>query len=167
MPRIYLSLGSNVDPEANLRRAVASLREHYGELDLSPVYRNAAVGFVGDDFLNLVAGLDSDDSIEAIAARIEAIHAAAGRDRSQARFSSRTLDIDLLTWGDCVTEDGPVVLPRADILRYAFVLKPLADLAPNDRHPQTGQSYAELWAEMAREPNDLRRVDLDLAAAAA
>jgi len=163
MPRVYLSLGSNVDPEANLRLGVAELGARFGELELSPVYRNAAVGFAGDDFLNLVVGLDTADSIGDIAATIEAIHGRAGRDRSQSGFSPRTLDIDLLTWGGAVTADTPVKLPRPDILEYAFVLKPLADIAPDERHPLTGRSYASHWEEMSLRPHDLRRVELDLA----
>ena len=162
MPRVFLSLGSNVDPEANLRLGVAELARSYGELDVSPIYENKAVGFVGDDFLNLVVGLNTNDSIADIAGRIEAIHGLAGRDRSQARYSSRTLDIDLLTWGNTVTDAAPLKLPRDDILKYAFVLKPLADLAGGERHPETGQTYASHWVDMSGRPHDLRRVELEL-----
>lgn len=162
MPRIYLSLGSNVDAEANLRLGIASLEARYGELEMSPVYRNKAVGFEGDDFLNLVVGFDSEATVESIAEAIESIHRAAGRDRSQPRYSSRTLDIDLLTWGDAVIDDGSTRLPRADVLEYAFVLKPLADIAAGDTHPVTRRSYGDHWREMSEEPNDLRAVDIRL-----
>ncbi len=164
MPKIYLSLGSNVDPEKNLKLAVDELRRRYGKLNLSPVYRNKAVGFHGDDFLNLVVSCNARDYIEAIQAVIEEIHELAGRDRRGKKLSSRSLDIDLLTYGDAVTDVPPVTLPRGDILRYAFVLKPLADLAPNDVHPETGRTYAEHWADMRtfRIEKSLREVDLDL-----
>lgn len=162
MPRVYLSLGSNVDPEANLRLGIAALEKHYGELDLSPVYRNKAVGFVGDDFLNLVVGFDSDAPVEDIATAIEAIHRMAGRDRSQPRFSSRALDIDLLTWGDTVTDGAPLKLPREDILKYAFVLKPLADIAAEETHPETGRTYASHWEIMSKSPHDMRLLEIDL-----
>lgn len=162
MPRVYLSLGSNVDPEDNLRLGVAALQSRYGCPELSPVYRSKAVGFDGDDFLNLVASVDTADSIEAIAEHIETIHRLAGRDRSPARYSSRTLDIDLLTWGDAVLDGEPLVLPRDDILRYAFVLKPLTDIAADDRHPVTGRTYASHWEEMSTLPQELHRVALDL-----
>lgn len=161
MPRVYLSLGSNIDPEANLRLGVSELEKRYGELTLSPVYRSRAVGFEGDDFLNLVAGLKTDDTIESIAEDIEAIHRVAGRDRGAERYSSRTLDIDLLTWGDVVTTVPPVRLPRKDILEYAFVLKPLADIAPEERHPETGRRYIEHWEEMSLQAAGLNRIDVE------
>ena len=104
------------------------------------------------------------DYIEAIQAAIEEIHALAGRERRGKKFSSRSLDIDLLTYGDAVTSVPPVTLPRSDILKYAFVLKPLADIAPKDVHPETGRTYAEHWADMRtlRIEKSLREVDLDL-----
>ncbi|MEM9208584.1 MAG: 2-amino-4-hydroxy-6-hydroxymethyldihydropteridine diphosphokinase [Pseudomonadota bacterium] len=164
MPRVYFSLGSNVDPEKNLKLGVDELRQRYGKLHLSPVYRNKAVGFHGDDFLNLVVSCNARDYIESIQAAIEDIHALAGRQRREKKFSSRSLDIDLLTYGDVVTDVPPVTLPRSDILKYAFVLKPLADIAPNDVHPETGRSYAEHWADMRtmRIEKSLREVDIDL-----
>ncbi len=164
MPKVYFSLGSNVDPEKNLKLGVDELRSRYGELTLSPVYRNKAVGFHGDDFLNLVAGCNARAYIEAIQAAIEEIHALAGRERGGKKFSSRSLDIDLLTYGDTVTSVPPVTLPRGDILKYAFVLKPLVDIAPNEVHPETGRTYAEHWADMRtlRLEKSLRKVDLDL-----
>ena len=164
MPKVYFSLGSNVDPEKNLKLGIDELRRRYGKLGMSPVYRNKAVGFHGDDFLNLVVSCNVRDYIEAIQAAIEEIHELAGRERRGKKFSSRSLDIDLLTYGDAVTDVPPVTLPRGDILKYAFVLKPLADLAPNDVHPVTGRTYGDHWAEMRtfRIEKSLREVDLDL-----
>lgn len=164
MPKVYFSLGSNVDPEKNLKLGVDELRRRYGKLKLSPVYRNKAVGFHGDDFLNLVVGCNARDYIESIQSAIEEIHTLAGRQRREKKFSSRSLDIDLLTWGDAVTDVPPVTLPRGDILKYAFVLKPLCDIAPNDVHPETGRTYADHWADMRtfRIERSLRKVDLDL-----
>ena len=164
MPKVYFSLGSNVDPEKNLKLGIDELRRRYGKLGMSPVYRNKAVGFHGDDFLNLVVSCNARDYIEVIQAAIEEIHELAGRERRGKKFSSRSLDIDLLTYGDAVTDVPPVTLPRGDILKYAFVLKPLADLAPNDVHPVTGRTYGDHWAEMRtfRIEKSLREVDLDL-----
>ncbi len=164
MPTVYFGLGSNVDPEKNLKLGVSELRRRYGELTLSPVYRNKAVGFDGDDFLNLVVACNARDYIEQIQAAIEEIHALAERERRGEKFSSRSLDIDLLTYGDVVTSVPPVTLPRGDILKYAFVLKPLTDIAPNDVHPETDRTYAEHWADMrtVRIEKSLHEVDLDL-----
>jgi len=145
MARVYLGLGSNVDPEENLRLGIAELRRRFGELEISTVYRNAAVGFEGADFLNLVVGLTCDNTPTDIHEQIEAIHKLAGRERAAVRFSSRALDIDLLLYGDLVITDQPAQVPRPDILEFAFVLRPLAELAPDLIHPETGQSLESHW----------------------
>ena len=146
MPRVYLGLGSNVDPETNLRLGVDELRRRFGDLEVSDVYRNPAVGFDGDDFLNLVVGLTTDETPRAIHEQIEEIHSLSGRERGKARFSSRTLDIDILLYGELV-QDAPPPLPRDDILEYSFVLRPLAELAPDLVHPLTGRTFADHWRE--------------------
>ena len=161
MATVYLGLGSNIDPEANLKVAISELKGRYGELHLSPVYRSAAVGFEGPDFLNLVAGLESDDTPVDIHAEIERIHDLAGRVRGSERYSSRSLDIDLLLAGNLVTAGPPIRLPRTDVLEYAFVLKPLVDIAPDVRHPETGRTFLEHWQGFDQDSQPLTEVDLD------
>lgn len=160
MNRAYLSIGSNIEPERHVRAAVAALHERFGELSLSPVYQTTAVGFDGDDFYNLVVGLDTDAGADQLAAACREIETEQGRQRTDRRFSARTLDIDLLTLGHMIRDDVPV-LPREEILRYAFVLKPLADLAPDERHPRDGRRYADIWATF-EERGGLVPIDLDL-----
>jgi 2-amino-4-hydroxy-6-hydroxymethyldihydropteridine diphosphokinase len=159
VPRIWLSLGSNQARERSLRGAVRMLREAFGSLILSPVYESAAVGFAGDPFLNLVVGAETDWPIEAVQRRLREIEDAHGRVRGPDRFAPRTLDIDLLTYGDAVRPE--LDLPRAEIARYAFVLGPLADVAPDDIHPVLGQTYGALWTALDRTAQPLRRVELD------
>ena len=163
MTRIFLSLGSNVDPERNLQLAVNELAARFGTLKLSPVYRNAAVGFDGDDFLNLVAECDTEAGLEDMVAAIEDIHSLAGRERGESKFSSRPLDIDLLLYGDSVAT-RPVRVPRPDILHYSFALKPLVDLAPDAVHPETGRAFRSHWEDMQPDAHPLQRVPLTLAA---
>lgn len=151
--RAFVSAGSNIEPRANLEAACAALKQHYGELELSPLYRSPAAGFSGPDFLNLVAGFRTEEAPAAILERLADLEADAGRDRSAGKFSSRTLDLDLLLYGDRI--DAALKLPHPDIERYAFVLKPLADLAPDLRHPATGVTLSELW-ESFTGPRDLR-----------
>ena len=151
--RAFVSAGSNIEPRANLEAACAALKQHYGELELSPLYRSPAAGFSGPDFLNLVAGFRTEEAPAAILERLADLEADAGRDRSAGKFSSRTLDLDLLLYGDRI--DPALKLPHPDIERYAFVLKPLADLAPDLRHPATGVTLSELW-ESFTGPRDLR-----------
>jgi 2-amino-4-hydroxy-6-hydroxymethyldihydropteridine diphosphokinase len=146
MAKAYLSLGSNQDAETHLARALEELRARFGDIVASPLYRTPAVGFDGPDFLNGAAILDTELAPEALDAWLHALEDAHGRRRDVPRFSSRPLDIDIVFYDDLVLRGpGHLELPRPD-LRHAFVLKPLADIAPTYRHPVSGQTLAALWA---------------------
>ena len=146
MGRAYLSLGSNIEPARHLRAAIVALRERFGAVRVSPVYCTPAIGFDGDDFLNAAAIIESDLDPVALNDWLHALEDAHGRDRSGPRFGPRPLDIDIVFYDD-LTLDGPrhLQIPR-DELKHAFVLKPLADLAPDYVHPAVGRSLAALWA---------------------
>ena len=162
MATVYLGLGSNIDAGKKLRLAVDALRRRYGELTVSPVYRSAPVGFEGPEFLHLVVALETDAMPLELLDEIERIHAMAGRQRGPDRYSSRPLDIDLLLYGDMVDPHPPLRLPRRDILEYGFVLRPLADIAPDLVHPVTGRTVGEHWREFDGECHPLTRVDVIL-----
>lgn len=162
MALVYLGLGSNILPEENLSLGVRELRRHYGELQVSSVYRSTAVGFEGDDFLNLVVGFRSDDSPVQICAEIERLHDLAGRDRGGGKWSSRQLDIDLLLYDDRVIDDSPVRVPRSDILKYSFVLRPLAEMAPDLVHPVTGKTMLQHWQDFESDSQPLELVGVIL-----
>ena len=147
MATVYVGLGSNIDPEDNLHLGVRELRARYGELNLSAVYRSRSIGFDGEDFLNLVASFETDSSPGAVYKEIELIHTLAGRDRNDGKWASRSLDIDLLLYDDLVVDEKPLHIPRDDVLEYSFVLRPLAELAPELRHPVTGMTMREHWRE--------------------
>ena len=162
MPRVWLSLGSNLDRELSLRGAIGALRQLYGDLVISPVYESRAVGFAGEPFLNLVVGCQTAQSVADLRACLRAIEDAAGRVRGPDKFAPRTLDIDLLTYGDALGFIDGYELPRDEILGYAFVLKPLADVAGDEPHPATGRTYRELWRDFRGEALDLVPRVLDL-----
>ena len=145
MPTVYLGIGSNIDPQKNLVHALEELEKRFGRLEKSSVYRSKAYGFEGDEFLNMVVALDSEVTPIEIHAQLEEIQRAAGRDRATRGNSSRTLDIDLLLYDDLVMDEPPIRLPRPDVLRFSFVLGPLAEIAPELRHPETHQSYQDHW----------------------
>lgn len=145
MGTAYLSLGSNILPVQNLSRAVQALRTRFGALQVSPVYRTSAIGFEGSDFLNAAAVLESDLDVHALNDWLHALEDAHDRDRSGPRFNDRTLDIDIVFYDNLVLEGaGNLQIPR-DELRHAFVLKPLADIAPAFRDPLSGKTLAALW----------------------
>jgi len=145
VPSVHLGIGSNIDAKKNLERALKELENRFGELIKSSVYRSKAYGFDGDDFLNMVVALDSALTPTEIHEQLEEIQRIAGRDREARGYASRTLDIDLLLYDDLVIDQPPIRLPRADVLRFSFVLGPLAEIAAELRHPETHQSYQEHW----------------------
>jgi len=145
MPRVWVSVGSNIERERHIRSALDELRDLFGELILSPVYETPAVGFEGDPFFNLVLGFDTELPPARLHGLLREIENRNARQRDGVQFGPRTLDLDLLTYGAIATEDGGKSLPRDEILRYAFVLAPLADVAGEERHPLLGRSYRELW----------------------
>jgi len=146
MVRVWLSLGSNIDPQQQIPAAVEALKQRFGHLVVSPVYESPAVGFDGDNFHNLVVGIETELAPRELAGVLREVEARHGRVRSAEKFSSRTLDIDLLTYGDRIIDEPQMQLPRDEILRYAFVLLPLSEVAPEERHPLSGLTYRELWA---------------------
>jgi 2-amino-4-hydroxy-6-hydroxymethyldihydropteridine diphosphokinase len=148
---VYLGLGSNLDPERHIGAGLEALRRQFGEVLCSPVYRSPAVGFTGDDFLNAAARIRTDWSVGQLKDWLTRLENAYGRDRSQPKFSDRSLDIDILLHGDKVGEHDGLVLPREEILEYAHVLKPLADIAPDQLHPLTGLSFGEHWRRFGGE----------------
>ena len=144
MTRIYISLGSNIEREHHIRAGLDALHAEFGELQVSRVFESEAVGFNGRPFYNLVVGADTDLPLATLCQRLRAMEFAHGREPDAKKFAPRTLDLDLLLYGDLVC-DVPVALPRGEILTNAFVLWPLAELAPSLRHPVDGRTLDELW----------------------
>ncbi|MDH5632542.1 MAG: 2-amino-4-hydroxy-6-hydroxymethyldihydropteridine diphosphokinase [Gammaproteobacteria bacterium] len=158
MPRVYVSIGSNVEPEKQVRFAVSSLRQFFGDLIESPVYRTNAIGFKGPDFLNMVVAFDSGQSAEQIHDRLNSIERESGRLKSDKQFASRTLDLDMLLYGNEVIDS--LRIPRDEIARYAFVLKPLCDISPELLHPVSQKSMCELWEDFDLNGQELKAVQI-------
>jgi len=147
MAHAALSLGSNQQPEQYLRAAVAALCQQFPGAQISSAYRFSAVGFDGPDFVNAAAVIETGFDPWALSDWLRALEDQHGRERSGSRFGNRTLDIDIVLFDNHVIEDpGKLRIPR-DELRHAFVLKPLAEIAPQWQHPQSGQSMEQLWMQ--------------------
>lgn len=158
---VYLGIGSNVHREQNICHALDQLLQDYGALRVSSVYESAAFGFDGAPFFNLVAAVTTDEPVAEVMQRLRSIENACGRRRDVPRFSDRTLDIDLLLYGDAVGELDGVTLPRGDITEYAFVLWPMAEIAGELSHPIEKLSYAELWERFDPAERHLAPVSFD------
>jgi 2-amino-4-hydroxy-6-hydroxymethyldihydropteridine diphosphokinase len=156
--RGYISIGSNIDKEKNILSALRALAIFFGGVVVSSTYETEAVGFTGDTFHNLIVGFDSDLNVKTIAKQLRQIELDHGRTRECKKFSSRTLDLDLILYGDEVISDGRLQIPRDEIEKYAFVLEPLAEIAGDQKHPVSGISYRELWERFDKDDLQQKRI---------
>ncbi|MGZ8927785.1 MAG: 2-amino-4-hydroxy-6-hydroxymethyldihydropteridine diphosphokinase [Methylobacter sp.] len=145
MTRGYISIGSNINKDEHIPASLRALEQAFGELTVSSIYESEPVGFTGDVFYNLVVGFDSDLEVKAVAKQLRQIELDNGRTPDSRKFAARTLDLDLILYGDLIVNDGRLRIPRDEIEHYAFVLEPLAEIAPILKHPISHLSYAELW----------------------
>lgn len=158
----YISVGSNIEPDKYIRASLIDMKQQYGKLIISSIYESEAVGFVGSNFYNLVVGLNTEQSPLETNQTLRQIEQNHGRVRNQNKFSARTIDLDLILYGDVVMQTDTLVLPRDEILKYAFVLLPLAEIAPHSKHPVTQQTYAELWQSFDQTKQLLWKVTTDI-----
>ena len=159
MAQVYVSIGSNINRYQHITASLDALSKHFGELSISSVYESESVGFDGSDFLNLVAGFHCSTSVGELSQLLRSIEHDNGRRRDGPKFSPRTLDIDILTYDDCVGIIDGIELPRDEITENAFVLLPLDDVAGEIEHPVLKISYAKLWQAYDQASQKLWPVD--------
>ena len=160
MPTGYISIGSNIDKEKHIPASLKALEAHFGQLTISSIYETDPIGFEGDLFYNLVVAFDSNLDVKAIMEILRQIELDNGRNRDCKKFSPRTLDLDLILYGDLIIDEDRIRIPRDEIERYAFVLEPLAEIAGHLRHPVTGMRYTEMWDKFDKTKLKQRRVNL-------
>ena len=161
MTTVHISIGSNIDRENHIRIGVNALKEHFGHLILSNVYDSAAMGFNGDPFLNMVAAFETDIEPKQVGLILDDIEKANGRRPGQKKFSSRTLDLDLILFGDYISEDPDLNIPRDEIIGCAFVLEPLAEIAGELHHPLIKKTYSEMWQAFEKSKLVQKSIEFD------
>jgi 2-amino-4-hydroxy-6-hydroxymethyldihydropteridine diphosphokinase len=157
---VLVAAGSNVEPVGNLRRALDALAARYPGLRCSRAYRNPAVGFEGEDFINLVVAFDTADEVGSVIERLHEAESLCGRPRQAPKWAPRSMDLDILLFGDTVCDRPGLVLPRPDLVRRAYMLGPAAELAPGVIHPTLGATLAELWQGFEQASHPLQVVDI-------
>jgi 2-amino-4-hydroxy-6-hydroxymethyldihydropteridine diphosphokinase len=158
MAEVYVAAGSNVEPERRIAQAVAELEREFPGVRFSSWYRNRAQGFEGDDFINLVAGFTTALPVRDLLGRLHEIERRCGRERHAPRWAPRSMDLDVLLYGDLVCEQEGLKLPRPDLLERAYMLGPLAELAPQLEHPTAALTIGELWSRFDRDAHPLERL---------
>lgn len=158
--RVFVAAGSNLEPEKHLARARAEILHSWNDAVFSRAYRNAAVGFDGPDFINLVVGFSTAQPLEAVIARLRAIETQCGRPRYAPKWASRTMDLDVLLYGDRVEKTAEYTLPRPDLLKRPYMLGPLAEIAPEVVHPTVNHRIDELWRAFDHGGHLMSPVDL-------
>lgn len=159
MAHVYVSLGTNINREFYLKQGLDALSLHFGTLTLSSLFESEAVGFDGKPFYNMAIGFETRHSVEQVSEILRAIEFANGRSLQAKKFSPRTLDLDMLLYDQLIL-NSPVQIPRHEITENAFVLWPLAEIAPDFLHPKLGCSYRQLWAEYDKSKQHLQAVPL-------
>ena len=158
MAQIYISLGSNINKAHYMRCALIALKQHFNDLVHSSVFESEAVGFAGNNFYNSVVGATTDMPLADVCSLLKQIERNNGRTANDKKFSPRTLDLDLLFYDDVIC-DSPAQLPRDEITKNAFVLQPLAEVAPHFYHPVAQQTIADLWREYNNPQQKLWKVE--------
>ena len=161
MAAVFVSVGSNIEPEINIKSAVKALRSYFPKLAISTVYESEAVGFDGDNFYNFVVAFETDVDVEEIAAILRRIEDEHARNRKGPRFSSRTIDLDLLLYDDLIHNQNGLNIPRDEIKTNAFVLWPLSELAAERLHPETQLTLGKMWQQFDKESQRLWPIQID------
>lgn len=140
MARAFIGIGSNIDPEKNIRQALGRLSQAANLTAISTFYREPALGRPDDPaFYNGVVAIETDlPPLRLKLDLLRGIEADLGRRRTSDKYASRTIDLDLLLYDDCVLSNNELTLPDPDILERAFVAIPLCELAPDLLLPGSG-----------------------------
>lgn len=161
MAHVYVAIGSNVDPQKNIYKAAKELARLFPGARFSSWYRNRAVGFEGDDFINGVVGFATDAALSEVIESLHAVEALCGRPRNAPRWAPRSMDLDVLLYGNAVCAEPSMTLPRPDLVKRPYMLGPLAEIAPEVVHPTAGLTIGELWQRFDRHAHPMDRIPFE------
>ncbi len=162
MTEVFVSLGSNINKEYHIKAALTAFAEHFTHIVTSPVYETPALGFDGPAFYNLVVKFNSELDLYTLIDLLKDIEQHCGQTTQRESFQSRGLDIDLLLFGNTIEFSRNVELPSSDIVKYPFVLKPLAELCGNHEHPVLKLRYNFLWENFCKNTLPMQPITLDI-----
>ncbi len=143
MTLVHINIGSNQDKKKNIKKAIYLLSKQFNDLVISNIYQSKSASFVGNDFYNFGANFTTNLTINQLIKQLKDIENIIGRKKTTIKFSPRVIDIDLVLFGSSINHK--LNIPRNDILKYNFVLKPIIDLMPDYKHPILQKTYLELW----------------------
>ncbi len=144
MAKVWFSIGSNINREKNVKFAISHLKKKYGPVTFSPVYETKAVGFIGNDFYNLVGSFTTELSIHQLRDQFDRFEQQTGRIKTGHHFEDRTLDLDILFYDEIQYQDDRITIPHPDVVEYDFILLPLSELSPDFTHPILGETLKTL-----------------------
>ena len=157
MVTVFIDIGSNINREDNIQSCVDQLCADFTHVKFSKAYESEAFGFDGDNFINLSAKLETDLSFDALNTYLKSLENKHARKRNKKKFIDRTLDVDILLYGDLVLQPKKD-LPRKEILKFPFVLFPLAEIAGDVIHPVEKISINEIVNKSSLDKNSIREV---------
>ena len=133
--KVFIGIGSNLNKIKNIKSSISKIKNDYENVKLSPVYETKSMGFDGPNFYNLVCSFNTTEDIYKLKERLNKIELDHGRNLNETKYSSRTLDIDILYYDNLILANDKIKIPRKEIIEYDFVLRPLIDIDPEFIHP--------------------------------
>ena len=157
--KVYVGIGSNINQKLHINKCIRALESKFIDIELSPTYESSSMGFDGPNFYNLVASFTTDLGIDILKETLKNIEIDNGRSFGEVKFSSRTLDIDILYYDDLINEN--MNIPRCEIIKFDFVLRPLYDLSPAHIHPVTRKTHHKMLNETQYQKMIINEIDIN------
>ena len=156
--KVFVGIGSNIEPVSNIKECINCLDQKFNHLKLSPIYESSSMGFEGPNFYNLAASFETDFDLCRLKQSLNEIETSNGRLSGETKYSSRTLDIDILYFDDLI--DREINIPRGEIIKFDFVLRPLYDIAPAHIHPETKKTHYKMLIDNIYEKMIIKKVNI-------